>query len=448
MSSPFIFTRHKLTRYVADFLKHTNGNFKVLSEYDFGFSKQYIYGYNFQKHVNNPKIVNNLSFSQNELASIIQRCRLLRSFDLETAIKYVAAAETACIDFIDAENPKFLLAPRIDTFFLDVLERKLHHRGSRYIGVWRSAFVKNQFFLTNRGELHELNSPSDDDIESLITNIGNIDFRATSLLNLTGFSRKNFFLNHYNRIIRDLSLEAIRITGKIHCGYRELATGVHVNEYKIPLNTWKGNFTNDEDIRAILKSNNPKVFIALQVNPESTIDYYSPNLEFININSTLLHCVRSFLSQGYYVIIKDHPNMFGRRNFKFLNVLSVLDGVYLASYSISSNEIISSSNLVFTWSGTVAIQAYFSGIPSLSICSPFGMKLSGFVITDSYTDMSNKIAEFNSSRNVIPITYEDKRRLSHNILKSHVEGQVFTLDRVQPDAKNFSSWIDSNILNT
>jgi hypothetical protein len=439
----FIYTRHKLTRYVNDFLHHSKLDFKVFSEYDFGFKDQYSFASSFQYHLRRRSLLSSLSFSDNELCEIIYRCRLLRSLKFDSAVKFVAAAECVCNEFIEKEQPRSVVAPRIDTFLLDILDRKLSSTRKKYIGVWRSAFLKNNFFLTNRGELHKICNPHEDNVSELIKNVNDLTFRATSLTR-TKFTKTNLLLAHGKRIMRDVTLEAIRLSGQIKYGYRELATGFHVVDYNIPLSTWFGRFSPYEIIRNVLNSSGPKIFIALQVNPESTIDYYSKNSELVNIERTILFLTRLLVGQGFAVIIKDHPNMFGRRNFLLLNELTEIPNVYLADYSISSNELLSGCDYVFTWSGTVAVQAYFSGKIPISVCSPYGLKLPGYNIVDSYLNLENTVNDLVSS-NYYDIKYEDKFRLGYNILQSHALGSVFTHDQIIPVAHEFSQWIDRNI---
>jgi hypothetical protein len=443
MSQKFIYTRHKLNRYVRDFIGCTNGDYSVFSEYNFKFDSQFVFGDLFQRLLKSNVKYEDLSFSQNEINEIILRCRLLRSFDYSRAIDFVAAAEMVVDEFIQKAKPSLFVAPRIDTFFLDILERKLRRNGVKYLGVWRSAFLKDKFFVTNRGEVHKVYNPHVQECENLINVVGDIKFRATSL-SQAEYTIPHLLQKHVKRISRDIALEGIRLLGPLNCGYREMATGFHVDDYNVPISCWFAKFTPIEEIRKLLDLPNRKtIFIALQVNPESTIDYYSKNVNYINIELTLLECVKAFLAEGFKVIIKDHPNMFGRRSFRFINQLVALDNVHLAEYSVTSNEILSKCDAVFTWSGTVAVQAYFNSIPSITICSPYTTDVPGFFqvnTNNQICDAANSIMNFDY-KNII--SHEHKLELARTVLSTHKPGKVFTHDSQQPDAKPFADWLNS-----
>jgi hypothetical protein len=367
---------------------------------------------------------------------------VLRSFEYDRAVAFIGAAEATVEKFIETARPTLVVAPRIDTYLLDVLERKLHQGGSRYLGVWRSAFQKNKFFLTNRGEIHQINDPIDEECADFIEKVGHMGFKATSLSDAS-FSNSQLFLTHGQRLARDGALEVIRRLGTLKVGYRELATGFHVEDYRCPPRSWSGNISADEQIRKLLRSDCKKIFIALQVNPESTIDYYSKNVSLIEIGSTLRECVKAFVGQGFTVIIKDHPNMFGRRNFSQMNTLIDHETVFLANYAMTSNEILAGCQAVFTWSGTVAVQAYFNSIPCITICSPFAVDAPGFYRADSLERIRAAAEDIAVRFQTNEITNEAKMNLARNILKTHQHGSVFTHDRQTPDTGPFASWLES-----
>jgi hypothetical protein len=436
-----IYTRHKLTRYVRQFLSSSRHAYGIISEYDFGFADQYVFGHEFQRCLSVARKLSRPSFADCELNEIVRRCRVLRSMEYDRAISFIGAAELIVDRFIEQKGPTLVVAPRIDTYLLDVLERKLHLRGVRYLGVWRSAFQRDTFFLTNRGEIHAINEPTDDACIDLIAQVGDMQFKATSL-SQTDYSTANLLLNHGRRISRDVALEAIRKCGVLKVGYRELATGFHTEDYRCPPSSWIGRFSSDEDIRSVLRSHNKKIFVALQVNPESTIDYYCSNLDLIDIDATLTACVNAFVREGFTVIIKDHPNMFGRRNFTSINALLDGEKVFLARYGLTSNEILSGCDAVFTWSGTVAVQAYFNAIPCITICSPFAVDAPGFFRANSVEKVqaaAQSIAVGNYGRKITRVA---QVHLARNILRTHKQGAVFTHDRQTPDAGAFAAWLD------
>lgn len=429
---------------MKSFIQSTNQACGVFCEYDFGFKDQFCFTDLFQKAMQRPLTVCKVSFSESDVQEIIARCRLLRSLEFWDAVMMIGAAESVCDEFILKCQPKALIAPRIDTYLLDILERKLLLANIPYIGVWRSAFVKNRFFLTNRGEHCIACTSNTTEIHDFIQSVGSFEFRATSLSN-NKYSTRSLYAAHGKRMVRDVCLESLRRVHSFKFGYREMATGFHVNDYRVPPTTWKGDFQNLSASKKILSDLRPRVFVALQVNPESTIDYYSRNIDLIDIPKTLVKVVTTCLNNGFQVVIKDHPNMFGRRNYQFINKLCKLKEVYLLDNNLPSTEIVTSCDVVFTWSGTIAVQAFFAGIPSISVCSPFGLQLPGYNIVNSTVEIATVLKHLKMGESKNAIQESDKIKLAQHILNAHLEGEVFTHDKRQPNVIKFVEWIDANI---
>ena len=87
---------------------------------------------------------------------------------------------------------------------------------------------------------------------------------------------------------------------------------------------------------------------------------------------------------------------------------------------------------VFTWSGTIATEAYFHGVPSVSICVPFALDLDGFY---SITDLSEFEEALQKAKSNSKVTIENQELLSKNIENTLFRGIVYYHDRVSSKMK-------------
>ena len=442
----YVYTRQKLNNWVKEFIKNYKySKVHVFSEYDF----KYANGYNFYPiFIHNLSILANetiiLPYNNIELNDIIQRCRVLRSMNREDSINFIKSAFISIEQFIDITKVDIFISPRIENYIFDLLERSLKSKNKRFIGLWRSAFIKNHFFFTNRGETISVREPGDDEVISFINKIGDISFKATSIndkVNILTFLKK-----YFKYFFRDTALEILRQLWVYKYNFRELATRYHCNDYKVPLLNIIPNSISNSKLNRILKNGKLKIFIALQVNPEATIDYYCKNIHFINIVNTLDNIISRFSNAGFDVIIKDHPNMNGRRNFYHINNFTKkYKNVYIVPSKISSNYLLNYCNCVFTWSGTISIQSYFNSITTISIAPPFYQNLPNFHILNNFDDLNQIIK--NIQDNKISIEYENKKTLAKYILSTHLKGNVFTHDKIKPDVKDFVEELSKYINN-
>lgn len=420
-----IYTRHKLVKSSQALLK------ECLEFTDaFVFSEEKITSASF---VSNIQEVNphsqSVEFSNAVIDDMIQRCRVLRCLDRAFAVSLINFYASRVISFFETFGVSVVIIPRIDDFFLDLMERLAREKGIKVIGVWNSAFVKEYSFLTCRGEIRPLRKEFGyDNLQlDLFRLISRGKFRATSInpARYSAIQKVKKFCYLYLRAAALFFMS--KLTNRF--SYRSHATRFFVEEYKTsfidtiyPFHSklFKGT------IEPLDKK--PVLFLALQVNPESTIDYYVPRIELINVKEVVNHVVRSALNQGFHVVVKDHPNMEGFRPRSFYkDLLSSFPSVQLLSSSVPSEQVIKQASCVFTWSGTIATEAYFHGVPSISICVPFALSLDGFYSIKDLTEFEEALQK---ARSKTKITTENQERMSKNIQNTLFRGVVYYHDSV------------------
>ena len=397
-------------------------------------------------HENKSKIS---TYNDEENKDIIQRCRLLRSLDRSIAISMISSAQRAIIEYINKEKIEVFIAPRVDSYILDIIDRELSSRNQLFIGVWRSAFLKRKFFLTKRGEVNQINHEiSSKDCEELINSLSNLEFKATSITNSNNFTAFQFLRRYLYLLLRDIFFEFTRYFTKYRYGYHELTNRFHTISDRIKIGDFFKAMENKNHYLEPLKSGNraKNIFIALQVNPESTIDYYSPNIEFTNIEKTLDLLTSNLSKNGYNIFIKDHPNMFGRRMFHRLKKIFNYENVFYVPYSVISTEVIKNCDIVFSWSGTVNMQSFLSNKIAISVCPPYSVEHPSFITLQDISDIQNINHLINQAKKST-IDYDHKFTLAKKILSSLKDGEVFTSNNQKGDAGQFVSYIDNYITN-
>lgn len=415
------YTRHKLEKYSLALASEIGTKFNV-----FVFSEDNLH----DSRILNTEVYFNFSgfkidFSDLEIQDIIYRCRVLRCLDYGLAFFLVRRASAAVCGMIYHNSPDVIVAPRIDDYFLDILKRVCDRRGIKFIGLWRSAFQKGKFFLTSRGEYTKVSSPSIEETNELIRFISNDNFKGTSISFLKLY-KIHAFIRFFKLFIRAFILEFIRNFSANKFRYRELATRFFVNEYKVNLSDviysvdrFMPNFDK------FLQRTNPRIFFALQVNPESTIDYYCTNLNLINVPQVFPLIVKLFVASGYDVIIKDHPNMIGNRRKNLFEGLNEVDSVFIAPSSMDSKFLIKNSDITFTWSGTVAVQAIMMKRKSICVCVPYYIQIKGFYRITSLEELRILLASVELRDDSISSDCEIFS-LANHILSSHLPGDIYT----------------------
>jgi len=93
-------------------------------------------------------------------------------------------------------------------------------------------------------------------------------------------------------------------------------------------------------------------------------------------------------------------------------------------YYYSSSLLISKCKFIFTWSGTVCVQAFLSDRVPITVCSPYNVKDEKFIILKNFDDIDflhNSIMSLSSSSNNI----DSKKILISNILSTLLPGNLF-----------------------
>ena len=175
-------------------------------------------------------------------------------------------------------------------------------------------------------------------------------------------------------------------------------------------------FITSSDQLSLLKDYKKKfVYYPLPVEPERTTvpeggDYWYHLLSTVST-------IRSILPKNIMLIVKEHPNMFrkrqpllGYRSSFFYKEIASLSNTYLLSHDISSPLIIKSAKIVVVNSGSSGFEAFINGTSVITLGSPWYKDLNGIIHADTNKKLSNALKKLLNNKD--PQLYEIKNNLS------------------------------------
>src|SRR5690606_19263261 len=105
------------------------------------------------------------------------------------------------------------------------------------------------------------------------------------------------------------------------------------------------------------------IYYPLHVDPEASTMHLAP--DFTN-QLAVIESLAKRKKLSMDLVVKEHPNMIGRRPKGFYEAITALPGVYLAHPDIPSLRLIKCARLVVTITGTVAWEAMVLKKPAMA----------------------------------------------------------------------------------
>ncbi|HYC71311.1 MAG TPA: hypothetical protein VEB66_08905 [Opitutaceae bacterium] len=307
-------------------------------------------------------------FGENGCRELIQRCRCLRRQEPAVARRMIGAALLAWQETLDREQPQLFLSFRVDYFVLDVVERLLTARHIPYVSATFSPF-NGLVQFTARGRPIQIRNPAADEVERRLAELNRPEYLAPAVSREKRYSRREVARQVFYYWLRDVAVTLDGWRRGDRLSYRHLYQHRHFGPTRFRWQNYavRDRFAADWRERSAAFPPEKRVFVALQVNPESTIDYYVDELELIDYQAVAGRLVRTLSAAGYFVLIKDHPNMFGRRRPDFFDPLLAQPNTCLVPTWESSVQLIDYCHTTFTWTGTIGLQAALKGRCSIVV---------------------------------------------------------------------------------
>lgn len=151
--------------------------------------------------------------------------------------------------------------------------------------------------------------------------------------------------------------------------------------YRVQFFTYFNKFSKLSDLEL------PYILITLHVQPEAGIDVvgssFSNQLQFVRQ-------IARTTPAGYYVLVKEHPHDFGRRNAYFYNELYKLPNVRVLGPHENSFDAIKEARLVISTAGTSSFEAALMGIPAITAVNMYFQDL---MVMDSFDPNVDQISD-------------------------------------------------------
>ena len=389
-------------------------------------------------------------WSDFELTNIIARCRVLRNMPFFQAVRYIYSATSFFSKFLGTDTKYVFISTRVDTFIHHIaylISKKYPDQFDCFM-FWKSPFFNDSIFLTSIGESSQYIYQSQNEhsilIQSLQSSIKSQSFKATSI--------KSTSLSFYR--LRTL-IYRISIWPRILV--RSFTSLSRPNSYiSLYYKYSKPEYISESFISLLLSlTSNPQfdfpapnkknIVFFLQVNPESTIDYYMPEFQTISVELTLRRLFHLFESLGYSIYVKDHPNMCLRRSSRFFDSLKQdFPNIKVIDPAESSQKVIASTSAIFTWSGTVLVQGAAANVPVFYYNSPFAIESPLLFRLSSHTSVSD-ITSYLSSYPLSPSSSynEHFKSLLHHIASLQIPLPSFSIQPSDSDPSSLASVIQS-----
>lgn len=126
---------------------------------------------------------------------------------------------------------------------------------------------------------------------------------------------------------------------------------------------------------------------ALHVDPEMATSVWA--LNWID-QLDLIKRIKMQMNHDVKLLIKEHPSMIGIRNIKFYKEIQAIPGVEICSDSLATEELIKSSALVISITGTISLEAAILNKPSFLFAETDFSSISSISVFDGNLDLLGK----------------------------------------------------------
>lgn len=307
--------------------------------------------------------------SRAEVDEVIARCRVLRWHPRRRAAAMALAMAEAMDQVLAAEQPVSVLSWPIDRYTTDVLQRVAARRDIPYFELTASP-LPDMSMLVLRGHLLTRGDiqPTAEQIDAAIHAIADPLFVPAYIPSKARYTRTRFLRVFGYFALRAAAFRAIswfkRDPLNLHYLDAQLSLG-----HKPRLRDIRMVGLIDKDWRERMEEfpKERRLFMALQLFPEASIDYWIPKLELIDHEEILIAAARAFSDAGYIIVVKDHPLQFGFRQIALIEQLRLIPNVVIVPYEISGNALLTQTGVSFTETGTLGMQAALAGMKSVTV---------------------------------------------------------------------------------
>lgn len=292
-----------------------------------------------------------------DVADVINRCRGLRTIGFREAELLVLKAYLYFNNLFKSLSLKLIVTGTIDNYVIDIMTRV----GKKYDIVFlpiTGSFLSPYYNLVSlRGEHNEWFEPTDE-LKGLIRNKLNESGKRNKnhkvYLNALRGAIKSYISKLYIYAVRHLICHKLLKKNEFDYKFALQSIGVgSLANFLAPMYF--------KNIRKLLNIEKHKlVYVPLHWYPEATTDYWVDSKFHSNYYRSLNWVVQLLTSNGYKVVVKEHPHFLFMRDVSIYKKLNDL-GAMLVSPSLSTLDIFEYVDNIVLWNGSTGCEALFNG---------------------------------------------------------------------------------------
>lgn len=367
-----------------------------------------------------------------EIDDVIARCRMIRWMPRKRAVAMVLAMTEAMDAVLDAVQPRVVVSWPMDRYNIDVLERRANARGIPYYELTASTLADLSMLLY-RGQLVKHPTPPEPaEVARRTAEIADPQFKPAYVAFRKRYTQWRWLRTFAYFRLRGWVFRAIAIAKRDPLNLHYLDAQAFLG-HKPKLADIRVTRLIDHDWRATMEAfpKDKRLFIALQLFPEASIDYWIEDIGLLDQDDVLTTVARSFSDAGYTILIKDHPIQFGFRQCGLFERLRAIPGVVIVPYEVSGNELLAASGVSFTSTGTLGLQAALLGLKSITYRTYYATP-DDFILFDRRSDLAGLPARVAAFPEVGDLKARQHRIVKH-MLEGSFEGDFITIRQFGPE---------------
>lgn len=330
-----------------------------------------------------PRSSSELYNPQIDFEEVRLRCRLLNKLPRSKAQRMMACAWQAINEILDEVEPQFILTMTIDSYVMDLLARAAKLKGIRFLGV-SNCPIPGYSLVSERGEHNVVRKPSDIEVDQVKKAILSDDFKPKYMIGDKDYS----LLGHAKRVAYFKLKRGLNWLQRIKDPYNY---NIMVLPYAADKKRFRdcliNRYFDSDPLAKWVDSDRPRLYIPLHFVPEATVNYWTPNLEFIDYENVLLEAV-GLLSDRYSIIAKEHPAAIGTRDASFYRRLKSIPNLSLVHADFHSIALIEKCDAVLTWTGTVGFESVLRNKKCILLGHPYYYLQEFFTKVEDFADLA------------------------------------------------------------
>ncbi len=370
-----------------------------------------------------------------EIDDVIARCRLLRWLPRRKAAAMTLAMAEACEIVLTAVNPRAVVSWPIDRYVSDVLERRAKAHGIPYFEVTASA-IAGMSMLLYRGRLITGDGePDPAEVDARVREIADPLFTPAYVQRQKRYTAWRWIKTFSYFKLRGLAFWLISLAKRDPLNLHYLdAQSFLGHKPRLPDIRILGLVEQDWAAKIAPFPKGKRLFMALQLFPEASIDYWIDELALIEHEDMLVETAAAFSAAGYCILVKDHPLQFGFRQCGLIDRLKSFPNVVIVPYEVSGNALLAECGVTFTCTGTLGMQAALLGLKAITTETYFTTP-DDFIFLRHRSEVAGLPARVTETPEVTDLPARQRRIIAH-LLKGSFTGEFMSFkgfDASNPD---------------